>query len=121
MRTLPDTIRIEDIDGRAIRRDEGGYLVDPDDWNEGVAKHFAAEEGLVLGPEHFAVFAFMRAWLDEHGIMPDARFVFRDIAARRGTGFEEARRHFFELFPYGYVKQACKIAGMKQPRAWSTG
>jgi len=27
----------------------------------------------------------------------------------------------FELFPYGYVKQACKIAGMKKPRAWSTG
>jgi len=27
----------------------------------------------------------------------------------------------FELFPYGYVKQACKIAGMRKPRAWSTG
>jgi len=27
----------------------------------------------------------------------------------------------FDLFPYGYVKQACKIAGMKKPRAWSTG
>ncbi len=121
MRTLPDTIRTEDIDGRAIRRDEGGYLVDPDDWNENVAKHFAAEEGLNLGPEHWEVFAFMRGWLDEHGIMPDARFVFRAIAAKRGTGFEEARRHFFDLFPYGYVKQACKIAGMKQPRAWSTG
>ena len=26
-----------------------------------------------------------------------------------------------ELFPYGYVKQTCKIAGMKRPRAWSTG
>jgi tRNA 2-thiouridine synthesizing protein E len=27
----------------------------------------------------------------------------------------------FELYPYGYVKQACKIAGMRRPRAWSTG
>jgi len=27
----------------------------------------------------------------------------------------------FVLFPYGYVKQACKIAGMRRPRAWSTG
>ena len=27
----------------------------------------------------------------------------------------------FELFPYGYVKQACKIAGMRKPRSWSTG
>ena len=30
-------------------------------------------------------------------------------------------RRLFELFPYGYVAQACKIAGMKRPRAWSTG
>ena len=34
---------------------------------------------------------------------------------------EEAKQLVFELFPYGYVKQACKIAGMKKPRAWSTG
>jgi sulfur relay (sulfurtransferase) DsrC/TusE family protein len=32
-----------------------------------------------------------------------------------------ARGRLFELFPYGYVKQACKVAGMKRPRAWSTG
>lgn len=24
------------------------------------------------------------------------------------------------LFSYGYVKQACKIAGMKRPRAWTS-
>ncbi len=29
--------------------------------------------------------------------------------------------HFMREFPYGYVKQACRIAGMKRPRAWSTG
>ena len=32
-----------------------------------------------------------------------------------------AQKKLFELFPYGYVKQACKIAGMRRPRAWSTG
>jgi hypothetical protein len=33
----------------------------------------------------------------------------------------DAQKKLFELFPYGYVKQACKIAGMRRPRAWSTG
>lgn len=33
----------------------------------------------------------------------------------------DGRSRLFELFPYGYVAQACKIAGMKRPRAWSTG
>ena len=34
---------------------------------------------------------------------------------------KEGRNDLFRLFPYGYVKQACKIAGMRRPRAWSTG
>lgn len=34
---------------------------------------------------------------------------------------KQAKKLIFELFPYGYVKQACKIAGMMRPRAWSTG
>jgi len=33
----------------------------------------------------------------------------------------QGRNDLFVLFPYGYVKQACKIAGMRRPRAWSTG
>lgn len=121
MRTLPDRLRMETIGGRAIRRDEGGYLVDPDDWNDAVADHFAAEEGIVLTPAHRDIIAFMRAFHEEHGVAADARFVFRHVAATLGIGVDAARRRVFELFPYGYVKQACKIAGMRQPRAWSTG
>jgi tRNA 2-thiouridine synthesizing protein E len=34
---------------------------------------------------------------------------------------KDAHKKLFELYPYGYVKQACKIAGMRRPRAWSTG
>ncbi len=33
----------------------------------------------------------------------------------------EGRKRLFDLFPYGYVGQACKIAGIKRPRGWSTG
>lgn len=33
----------------------------------------------------------------------------------------DARNRLFELFPYGYIGQACKIAGMKRPWGWSTG
>lgn len=121
MRTLPDELRTETVDGRSITRDEAGYLTDPDLWDEAVARRFAAEEGVMLEGEHWAVIRFMRDYLDEHGIAPDARFVFRFLGARQGSGASAGRRMFFELFPYGYVKQACKIAGMRQPRAWSTG
>ncbi len=104
----------------AVAVDDEGYLVDPDDWSESVAAALAAREGLPLTELHWQVLRFMRAYLDEHQLIPDARFVIRFLADEAGAG-DAARQKLFELFPYGYVKQACKIAGMRRPRAWSTG
>jgi tRNA 2-thiouridine synthesizing protein E len=44
----------------------------------------------------------------------------KHLAEYKGMG-KAGRNDLFVLFPYGYVKQACKIAGMRRPRAWSTG
>jgi TusE/DsrC/DsvC family sulfur relay protein len=99
-------------------RDDEGYLLDPADWSEDVASALAAGEGLSLNDTYWDVLRFMRAYFDEHQIAPDARHVIKHLAACWGG---EARRKLFELFPYGYVQQACKIAGMRRPRAWSTG
>lgn len=99
-------------------RDAEGYLIDPADWNEDIARMLAAEERLELTDAHWDALQFMRAYFDEHQIAADARFVIRHLAGRFGR---EAQKKLFELFPYGYVKQACKIAGMRRPRAWSTG
>ena len=99
---------------------EEGYLNDPADWNEDVARMLAADEDIDLTDEHWRVLRFMRDYHAEHGIAADARFVIRFIAEELGYK-DLARTRLFELFPYGYVKQACKIAGMQRPRAWSTG
>lgn len=100
-----------------MNTDAEGYLVDPEEWTEEFAATTASGEGIVLTEEHWSAIRFMRGYLEEHGIAPDARFVIRHLAEKYGAG----RNRMFELFPYGYVKQACKIAGMKRPRAWSTG
>ena len=121
MRTRPDKISRLAVGDKIVERDGHGYLIDPDKWDEDVAKAIADEEGLVLGEEHMLVIRFMRSYYDEHDIPADARFVFAFLAEALNQNKTAARRHFFELFPYGYVKQACKIAGMRQPRAWSTG
>lgn len=104
-----------------MQRDEEGYLVNPDDWTEAVASELAQEEGLVLSDDHWVSIAFMRAYLAEHGITPDIRHVAKHLATHLGCDKKQGKARLFELFPYGYVKQACKIAGMKRPRAWSTG
>ncbi len=98
--------------------DGEGYLIEPRDWNEHVAVELARSINIDLEPDHWDVIRFMRAYYDEHQIAADARHVIKHLAARYGA---EARRRLFELFPYGYVGQACRVAGMKRPRAWSTG
>ncbi len=98
--------------------DNEGYLVDPTQWNESLAAELAETENVQLTPLHWEVIRFMRGYYEDHQIAPDARFAIKHLSAQFG---KDARAKLFELFPYGYVKQACKIAGMKRPRAWSTG
>ncbi len=78
------------------------------------------DENLRLGQLHWQVIGFMRSYLEARQIAPDARYVIKYMAEELGLG-DQARTRLFELFPYGYVRQACKIAGMRRPRAWSTG
>jgi TusE/DsrC/DsvC family sulfur relay protein len=108
------------LGGKTVPLDEEGYLIDPADWEEGVAEHLAREEGIELSGEHWQIIRFMRKYYDEHLITADARFAIKYLSEELRYG-RNARDRLFQLFPYGYVKQACKIAGMKRPRAWSTG
>jgi tRNA 2-thiouridine synthesizing protein E len=111
---------IHDTAGHDVATDAEGYLVDPGTWDEEVARQIASQEGLELTEEHWKVFQFMRDFYNEHQVAADARFVMKFLADDLGYG-RKGHNHLFTLFPYGYVKQACKIAGMKRPRAWSTG
>jgi len=105
----------------AVSRDTEGYLVNPDDWNEVVASELASEEGLELTDDYWLILNYMRGYYNEHRVAPDVRHVTSHLAKAHGYDKKEAKRMLFKLFPYGYVKQACKISGMKRPRAWSTG
>ncbi len=58
----------------------------------------------------------MRRYYEEHQVAAAASFVIKFVAEEIGLG-RQARNHLFKL----YVQQACKIAGMRRPRGWSTG
>lgn len=104
-----------------VLRDSEGYLVDTDDWSKEFSEMVAKEEGITLNDEYWSVIDYMRSYFDEHQIAPDVRHVTRNVSLKNGCSKKEGKKIVFDLFPYGYVKQACKIAGMKKPRAWSTG
>jgi TusE/DsrC/DsvC family sulfur relay protein len=102
----------------AIAFDDEGYLIDPNLWSEDIARELAQKEGILLTEDHWEAIRFMREYYSERQVAPDVRHVMKHLSKYPGN---ESRNRIFELFPYGYVKQACKIAGMKRPRAWSTG
>ncbi len=99
-------------------RDAEGYLVEPTEWNEAVATALAREQDIELDDDHWDAIRFMRQYYDKHQVAADARHVIKHME-RRYPG--QARHRLFELFPYGYPGQACKIAGMRRPRGWSSG
>ena len=102
-------------------RDAEGYLFQTDDWDEDIAHELAREEGIELNDTYWLVLNFIRDFYQEHSITPDVRHLISYLAAENQCSKKEAKVLVFKLFPYGYVKQACKIARMKKPRAWSTG
>lgn len=119
MRAVPEVpVELTLLSGERFTVDGHGYLTDPADWAESFANYVAREEGIELTGRHWELIRWIRAEEADHGVMPDARFAMKLL----GKGDKQAgREELFRLFPYGYVKQAIKIAGMRQPRAWSTG
>lgn len=93
-----------------------GYLVDPADWTEDIAEHLAKQVDVVLTDDHWKIVRYIRDWYGEHGVAPSSRDVTLFL-----KGIKAPRNFLYDLFPYGYVQQACKIAGMRKPRSWSTG
>jgi TusE/DsrC/DsvC family sulfur relay protein len=120
MRAVPETpVTLTLLSGERFIVDGHGYLRDPESWTESFADYAAREEGVTLTPRHWELIRWIRAEEADHGVMPDARFAMKFLGGAAGK--QAGREELFELFPYGYVKQAIKIAGMRQPRAWSTG
>lgn len=121
MRTLPGKVLSFQVGDTSVDVDEAGYLFDPSDWTPEFALLIAAREEIDLSEDHWKVLDFMRGYLEEHGIAADARFAIKFLGQLHDLTKKPAKDLLFELFPKGYVKQACKMSGMRQPRAWSTG
>ncbi len=102
-------------------RDAEGYLTDPEAWDETLARQLAEEENLTWNDEFLPILHFMREYWQEHQVAPDVRHVVDYLSSHHDMSKKTAKERLFHLFPYGYVKQTCKIAGMIRPRGWSTG
>ena len=98
-----------DVNGKQIEINEEGFLLNPEEWNEEVAKGLAkAEEGLEeLSDDHWAIINYIREYYLEKNLAPMVRKICKT------TGFQ--LKYIFELFPSGPAKGACKLAGLPKP------
>lgn len=98
-----------DVNGKKIELNDDGFMQNPGEWDDEVAKALAkAEEGIEnMTEEHWAVVNYIREYYIEKNLAPMVRKVCKS------TGFP--LKHIFELFPSGPAKGACKVAGLPKP------
>ncbi len=94
------------IAGKAVDVDEQGYLTDPSAWTKDIAAALAAELGITLTDAHWKVIDWLRA---EH--TKGTELTIRGVGA---SGIVDVKT-FYELFPGGPLKNACRIAGLSKP------
>lgn len=96
------------VGAMTLELDEDGFLIEPELWNEEVAKALALTEDVYeLTEEHWKVINYLREYFLENNVAPMVRKVVKD------TGYD--LKKIYVLFPGGPAKGACKIAGLPKP------
>jgi tRNA 2-thiouridine synthesizing protein E len=97
------------LEALTVERDREGFLVDPDAWNDDLARALAAESGIgELTDRHWQVVRFMRERYLTSGQAP----TIRTLGKESGVPVKE----LYQLFPKGPAKLAAKIGGIPKPR-----
>lgn len=102
------------VNGRDIPIDNEGFLLNPEDWDMDVAQFLAAGENLDMTPGRLQVVSFIRDYYETNQVVPEARTLLKALSQELGKDIAN-RKYLYQLFPYGYGQQACKIAGMRKP------
>jgi tRNA 2-thiouridine synthesizing protein E len=93
---------------------EQGFLLNPADWNEDIARRLAALNNIALSAEHWEIILFIRRYYQQFKHLPNARVFTKAIAKELGEDKGNSR-YLHKLFPGGPLKYACKLAGLPKP------
>jgi tRNA 2-thiouridine synthesizing protein E len=99
--------------------DDDGFLLYPEDWDEDFAIASAASAGIADGltDKHWAVIRFIRDVYEKDGMVP--------LVYVTCMNFKMRLKEFKRLFPAGYHRGACRLAGTAywtaQSQQWIEG
>lgn len=103
-----------EINGKQIETDNEGFLLDPAQWDTDLAQRIADGERLEMNAARWEIVNLVRDYYEQNDSVPEARVILKALRERIGRDLA-TRRYLYQLFPYGYGQQACKIAGMRKP------
>ena len=95
------------IAGAEVQIDDEGFLTNPTEWTEDIAKQLAANIGIELTDRHWAMIHFIRDDYAANDVTPGTRRV------QASGGFTTKEQ--FELFPKKPQKKSAYIAGVPKP------
>ena len=97
----------KEVAGKDVNVDDEGFMTDPQEWTEDIARALAKELDIELTDRHFVVINFLRQEFEANGKVPSLRKVKNDS----GVGTKE----LYALFPKGPAKKAAMVAGLGKP------
>ncbi|PWI34187.1 sulfurtransferase TusE [Vibrio albus] len=100
--------------GKQIETDSEGYLLNVDDWEEGMIEILAQQEGIELTDDHLEIIHFVRDFYQEFNTSPAVRMLVKAVEKEHGPEKGNSK-YLFKLFKKGPAKQATKLAGLPKP------
>ncbi len=95
------------IDGRTVQVNDEGFLTDPSEWDEELARTLAARIGIELTEEHWKAIRFLREDYASQG----ETATLRRISTVGGVPVKA----LFRLFPQKPAKKLAYVAGLPKP------
>lgn len=105
-----------EYNGKTIETNEQGYLVNQEDWDEGLAEHIAKEEGIdELTEQHWDIINYLRdEYFNNAQNQPNERQIVKAMSEKWGRKLSQSDT--FALFPKMPSKQGGKVAGLPESR-----
>lgn len=104
-----------EVNGSSVETNEGGFLVNVEDWNEDVAVVLAQQEGITLTDGHWDLINYLRdEFINNNGNQPNNRAILKAMSEKWGKKVDG--KALFELFPGNPSKQAGQIGGLPESR-----
>jgi len=107
------------VDGQTIELSEAGWLLNLDEWSEGLAEQISVTEQIAeLTEEHWNIINMARDYFKDTGTVCEPRKFSKLLAKEYGKD-KSSQKYIYSLFPQGLIKCANKVAGLHRPKGCS--